>query len=112
MDCSFWNLFYSSPQDDFDAATTSPTWRVSLDACQYQADISQLRTEKSRGKVIGAEIARAKREGRSAEVIEALERKALEADAASPEDIYDTFNVLVRRKPKENNFKAVLDTIR
>jgi len=28
------------------------------------------------------------------------------------EDIYDTFNVFMRRKPKENNFKAVLETIR
>lgn len=28
------------------------------------------------------------------------------------EDIYDSFNILVRRKPKENNFKAVLETIR
>lgn len=28
------------------------------------------------------------------------------------EDIYDTFNILMRRKPKENNFKAVLETIR
>lgn len=28
------------------------------------------------------------------------------------EDIYDTFNILVRRKPQENNFKAVLETIR
>ncbi|KRX19899.1 Intron-binding protein aquarius [Trichinella nelsoni] len=28
------------------------------------------------------------------------------------EDVYQTFNVFVRRKPKENNFKAVLDTIR
>ncbi|KAJ3152646.1 hypothetical protein HDU89_001339 [Geranomyces variabilis] len=27
-------------------------------------------------------------------------------------DVYSTFNVLVRRKPQENNFKAVLDTIR
>ena len=26
--------------------------------------------------------------------------------------IYDTFNILMRRKPKENNFKAVLETIR
>ncbi|VDQ12856.1 unnamed protein product, partial [Trichobilharzia regenti] len=34
------------------------------------------------------------------------------ADQASPEDLYDTFNVLIRRKPKENNFKAVLETIR
>ena len=31
---------------------------------------------------------------------------------ADEEDIYDTFNILVRRKPKENNFKAVLETIR
>ncbi|TPX64939.1 hypothetical protein SpCBS45565_g05517 [Spizellomyces sp. 'palustris'] len=28
------------------------------------------------------------------------------------EDVYPTFNVLMRRKPQENNFKAVLDTIR
>jgi intron-binding protein aquarius len=28
------------------------------------------------------------------------------------EDVYSTFNVLMRRKPKENNFKAVLETIR
>lgn len=28
------------------------------------------------------------------------------------EDIYAKFNVIMRRKPKENNFKAVLETIR
>ncbi|KAI8377897.1 aquarius, isoform CRA_c [Radiomyces spectabilis] len=28
------------------------------------------------------------------------------------EDVYPTFNILVRRKPQENNFKAVLETIR
>ncbi|CAI9102844.1 OLC1v1001193C1 [Oldenlandia corymbosa var. corymbosa] len=28
------------------------------------------------------------------------------------EDIYGTFNVLLRRKPKENNFKAILESIR
>merc|ERR1719264_1725687 len=28
------------------------------------------------------------------------------------DDVYDTFNILMRRKPKENNFKAVLETIR
>ncbi|XP_019132715.2 RNA helicase aquarius isoform X1 [Larimichthys crocea] len=28
------------------------------------------------------------------------------------EDPYETFNVIMRRKPKENNFKAVLETIR
>eukprot|EP00096_Caligus_rogercresseyi_P010804 TRINITY_DN4040_c0_g1_i1.p1 TRINITY_DN4040_c0_g1~~TRINITY_DN4040_c0_g1_i1.p1 ORF type:complete len:1444 (-),score=412.87 TRINITY_DN4040_c0_g1_i1:63-4394(-) len=27
-------------------------------------------------------------------------------------DVYETFNILMRRKPKENNFKAVLETIR
>uniref|UniRef100_A0A8C5R317 RNA helicase aquarius n=1 Tax=Leptobrachium leishanense TaxID=445787 RepID=A0A8C5R317_9ANUR len=31
---------------------------------------------------------------------------------SSSEDIYETFNLIMRRKPKENNFKAVLDTIR
>src|ERR1700730_12801274 len=28
------------------------------------------------------------------------------------EEVYETFNVLVRRRPEENNFKAVLETIR
>ncbi|KAL5111167.1 hypothetical protein TcWFU_000437 [Taenia crassiceps] len=101
-----------SKAEEFDAPATAPTWRVSLDPCQYQEDINRLRNEKNRGKAIRAEIARAKREGRSAEAITVLEKKAFEADSSSPEDIYDTFNVLVRRKPKENNFKAVLDTIR
>ena len=27
-------------------------------------------------------------------------------------DVYETFNVILRRRPKENNFKAVLETIR
>ncbi|CAG2165096.1 unnamed protein product [Oppiella nova] len=39
---------------------------------------------------------------------EDMDRTAGESD----EDIYDTFNIIVRRKPKENNFKAVLETIR
>ncbi|KAL7062085.1 hypothetical protein AAHC03_0438 [Spirometra sp. Aus1] len=99
-------------RNEFDAATTSPTWRVALDACQYQADIDRLRRQRSRGKQIRAEIARAKREGRSGEAIDALEKAAAEADSVPLEDVYDTFNVIVRRKPKENNFKAVLDTIR
>lgn len=28
------------------------------------------------------------------------------------DDVYESFNILLRRKPKENNFKAVLETIR
>ena len=28
------------------------------------------------------------------------------------DDVYERFNILMRRKPKENNFKAVLETIR
>ena len=28
------------------------------------------------------------------------------------QDAYETFNIIMRRKPKENNFKAVLETIR
>ena len=32
--------------------------------------------------------------------------------AAGAPDVYETFNVLMRRKSKENNFKAVLETIR
>ena len=30
----------------------------------------------------------------------------------SKEDIYNSFNVFIRRRPKENNFKAVLESIR
>ncbi|XP_041969753.1 RNA helicase aquarius [Aricia agestis] len=38
----------------------------------------------------------------------------LDLDQASKgkEDVYETFNIVMRRKPKENNFKAVLETIR
>lgn len=32
--------------------------------------------------------------------------------AQGEDDVYDSFNLIVRRKPKENNFKAVLETIR
>lgn len=28
------------------------------------------------------------------------------------DDVYENFNIIMRRKPKENNFKAVLETIR
>ncbi|XKL64533.1 hypothetical protein PGB90_004619 [Kerria lacca] len=36
----------------------------------------------------------------------------MERVAEGKEDVYETFNVLMRRAPKENNFKAVLETIR
>ncbi|CAF0926502.1 unnamed protein product [Adineta ricciae] len=36
----------------------------------------------------------------------------IQATLNGSEDVYETFNVLMRRKPKENNFKAVLETIR
>jgi intron-binding protein aquarius len=36
----------------------------------------------------------------------------LAAQGDDAEDVYATFNLLVRRKAKENNFKAVLETIR
>ncbi|GAA27332.2 intron-binding protein aquarius [Clonorchis sinensis] len=91
---------------------TLPTWRVRLDPAQYQMDAERLKAEQTRGEVLRAKVVRAKREGRSAEEISALEAQAAEADQHNPEDLYDTFNVLVRRKPKENNFKAVLETIR
>lgn len=39
------------------------------------------------------------------------ERKE-KGDKTPVEDIYTTFNLIMRRKPKENNFKAVLETIR
>uniref|UniRef100_A0A182NDY0 RNA helicase aquarius n=1 Tax=Anopheles dirus TaxID=7168 RepID=A0A182NDY0_9DIPT len=34
------------------------------------------------------------------------------ADVDGKEDVYEGFNIIMRRKPKENNFKAVLETIR
>jgi len=33
-------------------------------------------------------------------------------DMSKGDEVYETLNLLVRRKPKENNFKAVLETIR
>ncbi|KAL5235350.1 hypothetical protein ACI65C_002760 [Semiaphis heraclei] len=39
-------------------------------------------------------------------------RADLDNVAAGGIDVYETFNIIMRRKPKENNFKAVLETIR
>ena len=39
-------------------------------------------------------------------------REDMDATSQGAEDVYSSFNVLMRRKPKENNFKAVLETIR
>lgn len=39
-------------------------------------------------------------------------RLDMEKTVKGGEDVYESFNVIIRRKPKENNFKAVLDTIR
>ncbi|XP_074641983.1 RNA helicase aquarius-like [Tubulanus polymorphus] len=36
----------------------------------------------------------------------------MEKTTTGEEDVYETFNIMLRRKPKENNFKAVLETIR
>jgi len=36
----------------------------------------------------------------------------LESMADGKKEVYNTLNLIVRRKPKENNFKAILDTIR
>ncbi|XP_069675214.1 RNA helicase aquarius [Periplaneta americana] len=39
-------------------------------------------------------------------------RTDMDMASQGKEDVYETFNILMRRKPKENNFKAVLETIR
>lgn len=39
-------------------------------------------------------------------------RADMDGASQGKEDVYETFNIMMRRKPKENNFKAVLETIR
>merc|ERR1719376_93634 len=39
-------------------------------------------------------------------------REDMDMTSQGGEDVYSSFNILLRRKPKENNFKAVLETIR
>jgi intron-binding protein aquarius len=39
-------------------------------------------------------------------------RADMESLQEGGDDVYEGFNILMRRKPKENNFKAVLETIR
>ncbi|XP_076342913.1 LOW QUALITY PROTEIN: RNA helicase aquarius [Tachypleus tridentatus] len=39
-------------------------------------------------------------------------RLDMDQSSHNSEDIYENFNIIIRRKPKENNFKAVLETIR
>jgi len=36
----------------------------------------------------------------------------LEAVSEGRREVYNSFNIVMRRKPKENNFKAILETIR
>jgi intron-binding protein aquarius len=39
-------------------------------------------------------------------------RRDMDALQDGGDDVYESFNIFLRRKPKENNFKAVLETIR
>ncbi|XP_067939363.1 RNA helicase aquarius-like [Watersipora subatra] len=39
-------------------------------------------------------------------------KQDMTANEEGEQDVYDSFNIIMRRKPKENNFKAVLETIR
>ncbi|PRP87317.1 intron-binding protein aquarius-like [Planoprotostelium fungivorum] len=41
-----------------------------------------------------------------------LDAAQYQQDLDNEEDVYGTFNLFVRRRPKENNFRAVLETIR
>ncbi|XP_004347836.2 aquarius [Capsaspora owczarzaki ATCC 30864] len=80
---------------------TSRTFRVWLDPNQYQIDVDAL-TEGERRRIESA----AKR------AVADLNGSQQQRPSNATENVYDTFNILVRRKPEENNFKAVLDTIR
>eukprot|EP01064_Diplonema_japonicum_P036639 TRINITY_DN8313_c0_g1_i2.p1 TRINITY_DN8313_c0_g1~~TRINITY_DN8313_c0_g1_i2.p1 ORF type:complete len:1319 (+),score=327.48 TRINITY_DN8313_c0_g1_i2:52-4008(+) len=42
----------------------------------------------------------------------ALDPVAYQKDAHTDEKLYERFHLMIRRRPQENNFKAVLDTIR
>lgn len=41
-----------------------------------------------------------------------LDCNQYQSDLTNKDDVYGTFNLFMRRNPKENNFKAVLETIR
>ena len=71
---------------------TRRTLRVLLDPAQYHADV-----------LAGKTKAAAAGEGAAGDAA---------ADDPAAEYIYRTFNLLVRRRGEENNFKAVLATIR
>eukprot|EP01126_Amoeba_proteus_P051320 TRINITY_DN6121_c0_g5_i6.p1 TRINITY_DN6121_c0_g5~~TRINITY_DN6121_c0_g5_i6.p1 ORF type:complete len:1552 (+),score=385.61 TRINITY_DN6121_c0_g5_i6:358-5013(+) len=65
------------------------TLRVWLDAAQYQIDLDR----KQKKKHLNAPVEEENKEG-------------------DGEDVYSCLNLLIRRRAKENNFKAVLETIR
>ncbi|KAJ1972819.1 hypothetical protein H4R35_004465 [Dimargaris xerosporica] len=66
------------------------TYRVLLDTNQYAQDMAQFSDHPpSQGMAVDASTV-----------------------SSDHDDVYETFNVLVRRKPEENNFKAVLETMR
>ncbi|VEL41031.1 unnamed protein product [Protopolystoma xenopodis] len=79
---------------------SAPTWRVRLDPCQYQADLERSRHWQSEAKRARQLADRARREGRPPEEVADWQGKAAAADARAKgpeaEDVYDTFNVLVR----------------
>lgn len=43
---------------------------------------------------------------------EAQYEQDLQAQHSGSDDVYSCLNLLLRRRPKENNFKAVLDSVR
>ncbi|OWR49548.1 Intron-binding protein aquarius [Danaus plexippus plexippus] len=112
----------------------SRTFRLLLDPNQYRLDLDEASKGKEAGIVYirGCEVEgmldaggrviedgpepRPELEGdsRTFRLLLDPNQYRLDLDEASKgkEDVYETFNIVVRRKPKENNFKAVLETIR
>ena len=75
------------------------TWRVLLDCNQYQMDMSKT----SRGGEVGPQEVRGR--GGEQEVLCSLITTYC-VHVCVLQDVYSTFNIFMRRRPKENNFKV------
>ena len=98
-------LIDDTPEEKPPMTGNQRTYRVWLDTRQYQEDMTSA--------LAGKEVSQGGWEGRGGvDGSRGGERRGDLIHASTTQDVYECFNVMMRRKPKENNFKAVLSTIR
>jgi intron-binding protein aquarius len=106
----------NTPEQRYNAADSflSQMGAVSVRGCELEGVINE------DGKLIGEDVNQQKQKfegfNRTYRVLLDSNQYKMDSDKLAAneikEDVYSSFNVFVRRRPKENNFKAVLECIR